>query len=51
MDGCGAQGIHCSTLMVNTVNHPDTRGMTIFADALIAPIPDNAVPVGSNPNP
>ena len=29
------QGIPHSTLMVNSINHPDARGMKIFADALM----------------
>jgi lysophospholipase L1-like esterase len=33
------QGIPYSTLMVNTVNHPDARGMKIFADSLMALFP------------
>jgi len=33
------QGIPYSTLMVNTVNHPDVRGMKIFADSLMALFP------------
>lgn len=30
------QGIPYNTLMVNAINHPDARGMQLFADALIA---------------
>ena len=30
------QGVPYNTLMVNAINHPDSRGMTIFADALMA---------------
>ncbi len=30
------QGIPYNTLMVNAINHPDARGMRIFADALMA---------------
>ncbi|MES1258420.1 MAG: SGNH/GDSL hydrolase family protein [Acidobacteriota bacterium] len=30
------QGIPFSTLLVNSINHPDARGMSIFADALMA---------------
>ncbi len=30
------QGIPYNTLMVNAINHPDGRGMRIFADALMA---------------
>jgi lysophospholipase L1-like esterase len=30
------QGIPYSTLLVNAINHPDVRGMSIFADALMA---------------
>ena len=33
------QGIPYSTLMVNSINHPDARGMKIFADALMAIFP------------
>ncbi|MHB8969558.1 MAG: sulfatase-like hydrolase/transferase [Pirellulaceae bacterium] len=33
------QGIPYSTLMVNTANHPDARGMAIFADSLLALFP------------
>ena len=30
------QGVPYNTLMVNAINHPDARGMKLFADALIA---------------
>ena len=30
------QGIPYSTLMVNNINHPDVRGMALFADSLMA---------------
>jgi len=30
------QGIPYNTLMLNAINHPDARGMKLFADALIA---------------
>lgn len=30
------QGIPYNTLMLNAINHPDVRGMRIFADALLA---------------
>jgi len=33
------QGIPYSTIMVNSINHPDTRGMKIFADALMELFP------------
>jgi len=33
------QGIPYSSLMLNSINHPDARGMKIFADALIALFP------------
>ena len=33
------QGIPYSTLMVNSINHPDARGMKIFADSLMALFP------------
>ena len=29
------QGVPYSTLMLNSINHPDERGMRIFADALM----------------
>ena len=35
------QGIPYSTLMVNTANHPDVRGMAIFADSLMALFPES----------
>lgn len=36
------QGIPYTILMVNSINHPDARGMKLFADALMAvfPLPD-----------
>ena len=33
------QGIPYSTLMLNSINHPDARGMKIFADALLQVFP------------
>jgi hypothetical protein len=33
------QGILYSTLMLNSINHPDARGMAIFADALMESFP------------
>jgi hypothetical protein len=33
------QGIPYNTLMKNNINHPDARGMKIFADALMALFP------------
>ena len=33
------QGIPCSALMLNSINHPDARGMKIFADALMELFP------------
>jgi len=33
------QGVPYSTLLVNNINHPDERGMVIFADALMALFP------------
>jgi lysophospholipase L1-like esterase len=33
------QGIPYSSLMLNSINHPDARGMKIFADSLIAVFP------------
>ncbi|BDC48131.1 hypothetical protein F183_A04470 [Bryobacterales bacterium F-183] len=30
------QGIPYNTLMLNAINHPDARGMQLFADALMA---------------
>jgi hypothetical protein len=35
------QGIPYSTLMLNAINHPDARGMKLFADSLMALFPDN----------
>ncbi len=34
------QGLPYSTLLVNNINHPDERGMKIFADALMECFPD-----------
>jgi len=34
------QGIPFSTLMVNTANHPDVRGMKLFADSLMVLFPE-----------
>ena len=36
------QGIPYSTLMLNSINHPDARGMGLFADSLIAQFPGSA---------
>jgi hypothetical protein len=33
------QGIPYSVLMVNSINHPDARGMKLFADALMQLFP------------
>ncbi|MCR4410836.1 MAG: SGNH/GDSL hydrolase family protein [Thermoguttaceae bacterium] len=33
------QGIPYTTLMVNSINHPDARGMKLFADSLMALFP------------
>jgi hypothetical protein len=33
------QGIPHSTVLVNSINHPDARGMKIFADALMELFP------------
>ena len=33
------QGIPYVTIMVNAINHPDARGMKIFADSLMALFP------------
>ena len=33
------QGIPYSSLMLNSINHPDERGMKIFADSLMALFP------------
>ncbi len=33
------QGIPYSTYMLNSINHPDARGMKLFADALMAIFP------------
>jgi hypothetical protein len=30
------QGIPYNALMLNAINHPDARGMRLFADALMA---------------
>lgn len=38
------QGIPYSTLMLNSINHPDARGMRLFADSLLALFPDPARP-------
>ncbi len=37
--GVWRQGIPYSTLMLNSINHPDARGMKLFADALMALFP------------
>ena len=34
------QGIPYSTLMLNSINHPDARGMSLFADSLMALFPE-----------
>ncbi|MDA3926014.1 MAG: GDSL-type esterase/lipase family protein [Kiritimatiellae bacterium] len=34
------QGVPYTTLLVNNINHPDERGMKIFADALMECFPD-----------
>jgi lysophospholipase L1-like esterase len=33
------QGLHWTTLMVNSMNHPDSRGMAIFVDSIFALFP------------
>ena len=33
------QGIPYSSLMLNSINHPDARGMKLFADALMELFP------------
>ena len=33
------QGIPYSTLLLNSINHPDARGMKLFADALMELFP------------
>jgi hypothetical protein len=33
------QGIPYSTLLMNNINHPNTSGMALFADALLALFP------------
>lgn len=38
------QGIPYSTLMLNSINHPDARGMRLFADSLMALFPGLANP-------
>jgi lysophospholipase L1-like esterase len=44
------QGIPYSTLMLNSINHPDVRGLNIFADALMELFPVNGAssPSGSS---
>ena len=37
--GPGRRGIPYSTLMLNSINHPDARGMKLFADALMELFP------------
>jgi lysophospholipase L1-like esterase len=34
------QGVPYTTLLLNAINHPDARGMKLFADALMALFPD-----------
>jgi hypothetical protein len=34
------QGVPFTTRLVNNINHPDERGMKIFADALMECFPD-----------
>ncbi len=34
------QGLPYSTLMLNSINHPDARGMKLFADALMEVLPE-----------
>ncbi len=36
------QGLPYSTLMLNSINHPDARGMSLFADSLMALFPEPA---------
>ena len=38
------QGIPYSTLMLNSINHPDARGMSLFADSLMALFAESANP-------
>jgi lysophospholipase L1-like esterase len=38
------QGIPYSTLMLNSINHPDARGMHLFAESLMALFPDQTNP-------
>ncbi len=38
------QGIPYSTLLLNSINHPDARGMTLFAESLMALFPEQANP-------
>ena len=33
------QGLPYSTLLLNSINHPDARGMKLFADALMELFP------------
>ena len=37
------QGIPYSTLMLNSINHPDARGMSLFTDSLMALFPEPTV--------
>ena len=34
-----AQGLPYTTLLANAINHPDSRGQALFADALMALFP------------
>ena len=34
-----SQGIPYNTLMLNSINHPDERGMKLFADSLMELFP------------
>lgn len=40
------QAIPYSSLMLNSINHPDERGMSLFADALMELFPDTAKEAG-----
>ncbi len=37
------QGIPYSTLMLNSINHPDARGMSLFADSLMVLFPEPSI--------
>jgi len=45
------QGIPYTALMLNSINHPDARGMAIFADALMALFPETGRQAGLSVEP